>query len=338
MSKFGGYILNPETLLYEMTEVSWKSRLLKGLVLVLSSVAMSLLYAWIYVGVLGNDLPKTALLKKANARWNSKVELMGRRLDKVEYALETLEFRDDGIYRPLFGMKPIPAGERDAMYGGPGKYPDLEALPGSNALKTTLARLDRLSGGTYVQSRSFDEVAAIARRAGDMVSCIPAIPPINPDPSKYTLTSPFGYRSDPVYGSTAFHSGLDFAMSPGNPVYATGDGVVEMVAFEFYGYGNCVIINHGFGYKTRYAHMRDISVVEGLKVKRGDYLGESGKSGKVTGPHLHYEVIYMDSPVNPINYMDLEMSPKDYAAMVRGRRGEDVSASNLQPFSLRKRK
>ena len=169
-----------------------------------------------------------------------------------------------------------------------------------------------------------------------MVSCIPAIPPINPNPSKYRLTSPFGYRSDPISGITTMHAGLDFAMPPGNPVYATGDGVVEMVAFEFYGYGNCVIVNHGFGYKTRYAHMKDISVVEGLKVKRGDYLGESGKSGKVTGPHLHYEVIYMGSPVNPMNYMDLDMSPKDFADMVRGRKGEN--ASSLQPFSLRRRK
>ena len=136
--------------------------------------------------------------------------------------------------------------------------------------------------------------------------------------------------------ATFYHAGLDFAMPPGNPVYATGDGVVEMVAFEFYGYGNCLIINHGFGYKTRYAHMKDISVVEGLKVKRGDFLGESGKSGKVTGPHLHYEVIYMGSPVNPMNYMDLDMSPKDFADMVRGRKGENVSS--LQPFSLRRRK
>ena len=336
MSKFRGYILNPETLLYEITEVSTKSKFLKSFGLVLSSIALSVLYAWIYVGVLGHDLPKTALLKKANARWNSKVELMDRRLDKVEDALTALEFRDNGIYRSIFGMSPIPTSERNAGFGGVEKYSYLEDLPGNNILKSTIVRLDRLTGGSYVQSKSFDEVDALARRAGDMVSCIPAIPPINPNPSKYRLTSPFGYRSDPISGITTMHAGLDFAMPPGNPVYATGDGVVEMVAFEFYGYGNCVIVNHGFGYKTRYAHMKDISVVEGLKVKRGDFLGESGKSGKVTGPHLHYEVIYMGSPVNPMNYMDLDMSPKDFADMVRGRKGEKVSS--LQPFSLRRRK
>ncbi len=336
MSKFKGYILNPETLLYEIKDVSMKSRFLKSLGLVLVSLAMSFLYAWFYVGVLGHDLPKTALLKKANARWSSRVEVMDRRLDKVEDALATLEFRDNGIYRSIFGMNPIPSAERTALAGGAERYSDLEVLPAGDILKTTAVRLDRLSARTYAQSISFDEVDALARRAGDMASCIPAIPPIDPNPRKYHLTSPFGVRADPISGVATMHAGVDFAMPPGNAVYATGDGVVETVAFEFYGYGNCIIINHGFGYKTRYAHMKDISVVEGLKVKRGDFLGESGKSGKVTGPHLHYEVIYMDSPVNPMNYLDLDMSSKDYASMIRSRKREGLSV--LKPFSLRKRK
>ena len=115
----------------------------------------------------------------------------------------------------------------------------------------------------------------------------------------------------------ARHNGVDFAMPPGNPVYSTGDGVIEKVSFEFFGYGNQVIIDHGFGYKTRYAHLKTIGVVEGMKVKRGECIGESGNSGKSTGPHLHYEVIYRDSPVNPSNYYDLTISPEEYATMVQ---------------------
>ena len=149
-----------------------------------------------------------------------------------------------------------------------------------------------------------------------MASCIPAIPPVNPDKRKYRLSSTFGYRKDPFSGRSTFHKGVDFALKPGNPIYATGDGVVESVSFVFFGYGNSVLIDHGFGYKTRYAHLKSIGVVEGMKVKRGECIGESGNSGKSSGPHLHYEVIYKGRPVNPYNYYDLTMSPEEYSTMV----------------------
>ena len=113
------------------------------------------------------------------------------------------------------------------------------------------------------------------------------------------------------------HKGVDFAMKPGNPVYSTGDGVVESVSFEFFGYGNSVLIDHGFGYKTRYAHLKSIGVVEGMKVKRGECIGQTGNSGKSSGPHLHYEVIHKDRPVNPYYFYDLDMTPEEYATMVQ---------------------
>jgi murein DD-endopeptidase MepM/ murein hydrolase activator NlpD len=177
--------------------------------------------------------------------------------------------------------------------------------------------MDVLTKKTYVQSKSFDEVAQLSKRAGDMASCIPAIPPINPTPGTYRFSSGFGYRVDPVYGRSARHGGVDFAMPPGNPVYSTGDGVVEKVSFEFFGYGNQVVIDHGFGYKTRYAHLKSVGVVEGMKVKRGECIGESGNSGRSSGPHLHYEVLYKGAPVNPANYFDLTITPEEYATMVQ---------------------
>jgi murein DD-endopeptidase MepM/ murein hydrolase activator NlpD len=184
-------------------------------------------------------------------------------------------------------------------------------------LKKTAVRLDVLTKKTYVQSRSFDEVAQLSKRAGDMAMCIPAIPPVNPDPSIYRLSSSFGYRSDPFTGRSKRHTGVDFAMKPGNPIYVTGDGVVESVKFEFFGYGNQVLIDHGFGYKTRYAHLKSVGVVEGMKVKRGECIGESGNSGRSSGPHLHYEVLYKGAPVNPANYFDLTITPEEYATMVQ---------------------
>lgn len=278
---------------------------------------MTVLYFWLYTSVLGLELPKTIILKKKNAEWCSRVEVLNRQLDRYDEALTALQMRDDDIYRSIFGMHEIPAEVRNAGFGGVNRYEYLEAVDNHGLLTNTVMRLDVLTKRTFVQSKSFDEVAQLSKRAGDMASCIPAIPPIVPDKKIYRLSSRYGYRSDPFTGKTKRHSGVDFALKPGNPIYATGDGVVEKVKFEFFGYGNSVVINHGFGYKTRYAHLKSIGVVEGMKVKRGECIGESGNSGRSSGPHLHYEVLYKDKHVNPSNYYDLTITPEEYATMVQ---------------------
>ncbi len=331
------YILNPETLLYEIKEVSLRSKLLKGLLLVAGSLALSVLYLWVFTSVFGMDLPKTALLKAEKARWDAKLSLMNSRLDRYESNLDELRIRDDDIYRSIYGMNGIPMSVRTAGIGGVDRYSYLDGFESSNSLKNTVLRLDRITRMTYVQSKSFDEVVAVSRRAGDMVSCIPAVPPIIPDPSKYTLTSPFGFRSDPFTGNAKLHTGVDLAMKPGNPVFATGDGVVESVAFDFFGYGNCVDIDHGFGYKTRYAHLDRMTVIEGMKVKRGDKIGESGQSGRASGPHLHYEVFYKGERVNPMNYFDLSMSKQEYIAMVESRNADKDDTPQRRSFSVTRR-
>ncbi len=335
----GKYILNPETLLYEIKEVSLKSKVFKGVLLFAGSVAMAVLYLWLFTSVLGYDLPKTAFLKAEHARWDARLDLMNTKLDRYEETLEAFKVRDDDIYRSIFGMNEIPAEVRNAGIGGVDRYSFLDGLEPDDRLKNTVARIDRLTRKTYVQSKSFDEVASVSKTAGDMASCIPAIPPIVPDEAKYKLSSRFGYRSDPFTGNAKMHTGLDFAMKVGNPVYATGDGVVESVKFEFFGYGNSITIDHGFGYKTIYAHLNSVKVIEGMKVKRGDCIAESGKSGRSSGPHLHYEVVYKGQKVNPANYLDLSMSPQEYSAMVRMR--EDASglpsSSMRHSFSVRRR-
>lgn len=334
----GKYILNPETLLYEMKEVSLKSKVFKGLLLFAGSVAMAVLYIWLFTSVLGYDLPKTAFLKAERARWDARMDLMNTKLDRCEESIEALRVRDDDIYRSIFGMNEIPAGVRNAGIGGVDRYSFLDGLESDDRLKNTALRIDRLTRKVYVQSKSFDEVAAVSKTAGDMASCIPAIPPIVPDPSRYKMSSPFGYRTDPFTGASRMHTGLDFAMKIGNPVYATGDGVVESVKFEFFGYGNSITIKHGFGYETIYAHLNSVKVIEGMKVKRGDCIGESGKSGRSSGPHLHYEVVYKGRKVNPANYLDMSMSVQEYSDMLRKRESESGMPSSMRhSFSVRHR-
>jgi len=335
------YVLNPETLMYEIKEVSLKHKVFKGLLLLAGSMALAFLYAWILTSVLGVDLPKTAFLKAEKARWESRMVVMNRQLDKYDEALTALQVRDDEVYRSIFGMDEISPEVRNAGAGGVDKYSYLDGLEPDNRLKNTLSRLDRISRKTYVQSKSFDEVAALASTAGDMASCIPAVPPIIPDPRKYTVTSPFGVRNDPFTNEGKMHTGVDFSMKIGNPVYSTGDGTVETVEFDFFGYGNSVTIDHGFGFKTRYAHLSTVSVREGMKVRRGDCVGEVGKSGRATGPHLHYEVEYMGNKVNPAQYYDLSMSKDEYIAMVNQRASESqaiLTGTPRQTFSFRQRK
>ena len=336
MSKFRKYSFNPETLMYEIREVSKRTIFARATLVFLGSVALAVLYFFLYTTVLGHESPKMAVLKMQNARWESRMEVLNRRLDSYESTLKDLETRNDDIYRSIFGMSEIPDELRHSGFEGLNRYDYLsDARPGSPLLRTAV-RLDRLTKETYVQSKSFDEVATLSKRAGDMASCIPAIPPFSPEKGKYNLSSPFGYRSDPISGETRYHDGQDFAMKPGTPIYTTGDGVVEYVKFSFTGYGNEILIDHGFGYKTRYAHMSMISVAEGMKLKRGDCIGESGNSGKSTGPHLHYEVLYRGERVNPMNYLDMDMPVKEYAEMVR-KRGSETKELLQQSFRMRKR-
>lgn len=336
MSKFKKYSLNPETLLYELKEVSRKTIFARATLVFLGSVALAVLYFFIYTHVLDMESPKMALLKLNNARWASRVEVMNRRLDSYETVLNSLEMRNDDIYRSIFGMSEVPEEVRKSGIGGLTRYDYLSDAGPDSPVRKMARRLDLLTKETYVQSKSFDEVATLSKRAGDMASCIPAIPPFAPDRNRFRMSSPFGYRTDPVYGGGEYHTGQDFSMKKGTPIYTTGDGVVEYAKFSFTGYGNEIVIDHGFGYKTRYAHLSMISVAEGMKLKRGDCIGESGNSGKSTGEHLHYEVIYRGDRVNPMNFMDIDMPVSEYSAMVR-KRGDESKELLQQSFRLRKR-
>ena len=283
------------------------------LLVVLSGAALFLFYMWFYVSVLGLDLPKTAILKRQNAHWNTRMAQMSQQLDRYDELLSMLEVRDDRIYRNVYGLDEIPQAVRQSGFGGEKRYASLEGT----GLKDVVRRLDVLEKRAYVQSKSFDDVWALQLSAGDLAAHIPSIPPMNTDPSTYRMTSPFGLRSDPILGVGKRHTGMDFACPPGNPIYATGDGTVILVKHDRGGYGNHIEVDHGFGYVTRYAHMSRTDVEEGQKVSRGDCLGLSGRSGRITGPHLHYEVIYRNNYVNPALYMDLTIPSKDYFELVR---------------------
>ena len=267
--KQGKYILNPETLVVELKGKK-KHRLLKTLVVLAAGALLFVLYMGLSVWVLGMDLPKTAVLRRQNADWQSRLEQMGARLDRDEEVMSLLEVRDDRIYRSVYGEDEIPAAVRNAGIGGNNRYPALAVLDRGHILRRTALRLDRLEKRAYVQSKSYDDIFALAQVAGDKASHIPAIPPMSTAPGSFHLSSPFGYRSDPITGASKMHTGMDFSCDPGNPIYATGDGTVILVESDFYGYGNHIEVDHGFGYVSRYSHLADMFAYVGQKVRRGD--------------------------------------------------------------------
>lgn len=317
MSRFSKYVYNPDTLMYERQEDSKFHIALKVLLFAGTVVLLVFFYFWFYTRVLGLDLPKTARLKKENAAWVAKFELLNHELDMSERLLDGIEKRDDDVYRSIFGLEDIPQEVKQAGFGGVNRYSYLDDFGASALLKSTVKRLDVLTKRSYIQSKALDEVALVSKQADQLSSCMPGVPPIKPIPGSYRISSGFGYRMHPIKQRRIFHDGLDFATGKVGPgVYATGDGEVEKVRYNFFGYGNEVVINHGFGYKTRYAHLKDIDVKKGQKVKRGEQIGTVGNTGQSTGPHLHYEVLYKTKPIDPAPFMDLTMKPDEYQAMV----------------------
>ena len=187
-------------------------------------------------------------------------------------------------------------------------------LPSAKLVVNTTQKMDLLERQLYIQSKSFDEVLALCKKHDEMLECIPAIQPVSNKDLKQTASG-YGTRIDPIYKTVKFHSGMDFSANVGTPVYATGNGVVRKAGWEGL-YGNCIQIDHGFGYVTRYAHLSKIDVRVGQKVVRGETIGKVGTTGKSTGPHLHYEVMVKGQIVNPVNYYFMDLNADDYDRMV----------------------
>lgn len=318
------WVYNPETLLYEPQNESKGLKFLRICALVIIAPALAALYFWLYTSVFNLELPKTSFLRHKNAAYLAKIELLNRQMDIYEEALTGIEERDDHVYRSIYGLGEIPDEVKSSGFGDGERYTYLDEFGANATLKATVRRMDVLTKRAWLQSKALEEVDQLAKDAGDMIACVPSVPPILPETGKYHLSSPFGYRTDPVYGGGEYHAGQDIATHRGNPVYATGDGVIEVADFNFRGYGNEVLIDHGYGYKSHYAHLNTIEVVPGMTVHRGDRIGTVGNSGKSTGCHLHYEVIYLGSCVNPMNFMDMDMPIEEYKAMIAGRAQESV--------------
>ena len=306
------YIYNPKTRSYDRIYPTFRQRVLhvmKRLFVGMGFGAGSfILLLWIF------GSPSEKELRIENSRLLAQYNVLSRRLDEALNVMQGIQQRDDNLYRVVLQADPVADAVRKAGYGGTTRYEDLMDLANADLVVNTTQKMDVLNRQLYIQSKSFDEVVDLCKNNDEMLKCIPAIQPVSNKNLKQTASG-YGYRIDPIYKTTKFHSGMDFSANIGTPVYATGDGRVVKVGWES-GYGKLIKIDHGFGYMTWYAHLNDYNVRVGQKVVRGEVIGKVGNTGKSTGPHLHYEVHVKGKVVNPVNYYFMDLSAEDYDKMI----------------------
>lgn len=305
------YYYDTETCKYERVKTKTSDVVLNALGLIALVLIMASGIGWAFYTHF--DSPKEIILKNEIKEMEFYYEKLRTDIEKLNENLADIEHRDDNIYRVVLGAEPIDKSIRNAGVGGADRYVDIREknLTYGNLVEELHEKVDLLRRKIYIESKSQDEVVKLAESKEKLFAAIPAIQPIS-NKQLVALASGFGLRTHPIYKVRKMHTGIDFAASIGTPIYATADGNVEEVSIKFSGYGKMVEINHGFGYRTRYAHMHEFAVRQGQNVKRGDLIGYVGNTGLSTAPHLHYEVLINGSQVDPVHYFYNDLSSADY--------------------------
>ena len=317
------YYYDKKSLSYKEINLTLKQKIQNLLVYILSALIITSLSFFVFYSFF--DSPKEKKLKSEINFLTSNYQKFESKLLEIETVLDDIQKRDDNIYREIFEANPIPTEIRKAGFGGVNKYKYLEGFSNTELLKELDNKFDVLKKQLYVQSKSFDQIIELTKDKNKMLSSIPAIQPLsNKDLSR--MASGFGYRIDPIYKTRKFHAGMDFSAKTGTPIYATGDGKVFKVSKSKRGYGNHVVIDHGYGYKTLYAHMSKTAVKRNQKVSRGDVIGFVGNTGKSVAPHLHYEVHKDGKKINPVNFYYNDLNAEEYERMI------EISSRSNQSF------
>ncbi|UKJ05814.1 M23 family metallopeptidase [Solitalea lacus] len=322
MAKKVKYFYNSNTLKYEKVELSLKKKALRVLGYLATVTVFSVVTVTIAYNVI--DSPKEKKLKREIEQLSLQYDILRKRIKQLDAVVTDLQERDNNIYRVIFESEPITSDEWQTGFAGIHHYKALESSNYSALMIETTRKLDELAKKMFIQSKSYDFLVKEVKNKDKMLASVPAIQPVsNRDLTR--MASGYGYRIHPIYKTRKFHAGMDFTSQTGTPIYATGDGVVTTAGIER-GYGNEVVINHGYGYSTLYGHMSKIATRVGQRVKRGEVIGYVGNTGASTGPHLHYEVHKGGKPVNPINYYFNDLSPAEYEKML------ELSSRNNQSF------
>ncbi|MDM8155614.1 M23 family metallopeptidase [Bacteroides gallinaceum] len=307
------YIYNPKTRTYDRIYPTMRQRMMSYLRNLFVGMGLGAGCFILLLMVFGSPSEKD--LRTENSRLTAQYHILSTRLDEALGVMQQLRQRDDNLYRVIMQADPVPDAVRNANYGKTNRYEELMELANAKLVVNTTQKMDVLERQVYIQSKSFDEILDLCKNHDEMLMCVPAIQPVSNKDLKQTASG-YGTRVDPIYKTVKFHAGMDFSANVGTPVYATGNGTVKSAGWEGL-YGKCIIIDHGFGYVTRYAHLNQIKVRVGQKVVRGEIIGEVGTTGKSTGPHLHYEVHLKGQIMNPVNYYFMDLDADDYDKMIQ---------------------
>jgi len=317
------YYYNTNTLRYEKLETPLRVTLLR----VMGFVSAALVTALILVSLAYRYFPSVneKRLMQRNEALKDDYFVLNEKLRKLQEQMGDLEKRDNEVYRAIFEANPIPDSARAKALAQQQEVQLVQAMDQDNLSASIATSLNNLSSRMAWQTRSYHDIDNFIKNKAQLLACTPAIQPVSNKDLK-RIASGFGYRIDPVYKTSKFHAGLDFAAPLGTPIYATANGTVEVAGNTGNGYGNHVVINNGYGYSTLFGHMFRVKVRPGQKVKRGEVIGWVGNTGKSTGPHCHYEVHRNGDPVDPVYYFYNDITPEQYDRLLK------LAASSNQSF------
>lgn len=312
MAKKFQYHFDAQSLTFKKAKRTLKHRLKQVSLNVAFSVALAACFCVAFV--LLADSPKEKKLKRENDLYETELAHLNKRINLLSKVLEDIEHRDDNVYRLIFSSEPIPHAIRRSGLKEDQRYTTLQGYVCGQNILSTSKKIDTLSTRLYIQSKSIDSLFHLAKNRKELLAATPAIFPLNKETG--AIISGFGERYHSILRYTRPHLGIDIAAAIGTPVFATAPGIVESTGRNYAGYGISIEIDHGFSYKTRYAHLSKSNVRVGQKVKRGEIIGMVGNTGLSAAPHLHYEVMVNGKHVNPIYFFFNDFTPSEYEKVI----------------------
>ncbi|RZJ29596.1 MAG: M23 family metallopeptidase [Flavobacterium sp.] len=318
------YYYDPESLAYRKIKHKKRTKFAYAALFLTASALFGFLMVVILLNTSFFETPRDRLLTREIDNLKLNYAIVEKKMDQIDEVISGIEERDNNLYRTYFNAAAIPDEQRKAGFGGINRYKELEGYDNSELVIDTRKRVDVLSKELVIQSRSLDEIFKLAKEKDKLLTAIPAIQPVRNENLR-AVASGYGYRSDPFTKVRKFHEGMDFSAKTGTPIFATGDGIVQRADNTASGYGNHIVIRHGYGYETLYGHLSKYKVRAGQRVKRGDIIGYVGSTGRSEAPHLHYEVHKGGEVVNPLNFYYGNISAAEYVAISKAANQENQS-------------
>ncbi len=308
------YYYNTHSLRYEKLVTPLRVKLLRIFAFLATALFTAALISYFAFQFVGS--PNEKFLRIQNERLSDRYDDLNKEVGTLQQKMSELEKRDNNVYRSIFEANPIPDSVRASIIAKQKEIAKVEGMRDNELVRSIQNTLRQLSNRITVQKKSYEELSKLMNNKEKILASTPAIQPVsNQDLTR--IASGFGHRIDPIYKTIKMHAGLDFSAPQGTPIYATANGRVKTAGRSDGGYGNYVVINHGYGYETLYGHMLKVKARQGQQVTRGEIIGYVGSTGKSTGPHCHYEVHKNNNKIDPVYFFYNDLSPQQFNELLK---------------------